>query len=85
MSAIGTKRTSCPLSGVKRTCLLALQMPAFDPKRTSVARRDLDRSKKYRTGFRRDHCEAVFLFWPAHFPPVSECMRRLVKQLELSS
>ena len=25
----------CPLSGVKRTCLFALQMSAFDPKRTS--------------------------------------------------
>src|SRR5262245_3179832 len=26
---------TCPLSGVKRTCLCALQMSAFDPKRTS--------------------------------------------------
>ena len=39
MSAIGTKRTyrvhrTCPLSGVKRTCPFALQMSAFDPKRT---------------------------------------------------
>src|SRR5262245_30786787 len=25
---------TCPLSGVKRTCLFALQMSAFDPKRT---------------------------------------------------
>ena len=24
----------CPLSGVKRTCLFALHMSAFDPKRT---------------------------------------------------
>jgi hypothetical protein len=40
MSAIGTKRTwpsacTCPLLGVKRTCLFALHMSAFDPKRTS--------------------------------------------------
>ena len=40
MSAIGTKRTfrqlrcTCPLLGVKRTCHFALQMSAFDPKRT---------------------------------------------------
>ena len=39
MSAIGTKRTcllhrTCPLLGVKRTWLFALQMSAFDPKRT---------------------------------------------------
>ena len=35
-SAIGTKRTGapCPLSGVKRTSRFALQMSAFDPKRT---------------------------------------------------
>ena len=26
---------TCPLSGVKRTCPFALQMSAFDPKRTS--------------------------------------------------
>ena len=26
----------CPLSGVKRTCLLALHMSAYDPKRTSL-------------------------------------------------
>jgi hypothetical protein len=25
---------TCPLLGVKRTCLFALQMSAFDPKRT---------------------------------------------------
>ena len=39
MSAIGTKRTSLVaphmfLSGVKRTCRFALQMSAYDPKRT---------------------------------------------------
>ena len=40
MSAFGTKRTlryrtcECPLLGVKRTWLFALQMSAFDPKRT---------------------------------------------------
>ena len=39
MSAIGTKRTSlvhrkCLLLGVKRTCLFALHMSAYDPKRT---------------------------------------------------
>ena len=38
-SAIGTKRTcrlrrTCPLLGVKRTCVGALQMSANDPKRT---------------------------------------------------
>ena len=27
-------RMECPLSGVKRTCLFASQMSAFDPKRT---------------------------------------------------
>jgi hypothetical protein len=26
----------CPLSGVKRTCLLALHMSAYDPKRTEL-------------------------------------------------
>ena len=43
MSAIGTKRTyrscttrTCLLSGVMRTYLFALQMSAFDPKRTSA-------------------------------------------------
>ena len=40
MSAIGTSghaelRCTCLLSGVKRTCRFALQMSAFDPKRTS--------------------------------------------------
>ena len=44
MSAIGTKRTSlvatpCPLLGVKRTCLFALQMSANDPKRTLTAQK----------------------------------------------
>ena len=44
MSANGTKRTyacalQCPLSGVKRTCLFALHMSAFDPKRTLSATR----------------------------------------------
>ena len=39
MSAFGPKQTSllrrtCPLSGVKRTSVDALQMSAFDPKRT---------------------------------------------------
>ena len=42
MSAIGTKRTyelhrTCPLLGVKRTCLFALHMSAIDPKRTSAS------------------------------------------------
>src|SRR5262249_43435017 len=37
---VGCKRLcgafhSCPLSGVKRTCLFAARMSAFDPKRTS--------------------------------------------------
>ena len=27
---------TCPLSGAKRTCLFALQMSAYDPKRTSA-------------------------------------------------
>ena len=27
----------CPLLGVKRTCLFALHMSAYDPKRTSLA------------------------------------------------
>jgi len=29
---------TCPLSGVKRTCRFAMQMSAFDPKRTWVRR-----------------------------------------------
>src|SRR6516162_1981889 len=42
MSAIGQKRTShashlMSLLGVKRTCLFALHMSAFDPKRTSAS------------------------------------------------
>ena len=28
---------TCPLVGVKRTCRIALQMSAYDPKRTSVS------------------------------------------------
>ena len=31
-------RKECPLLGVKRTCRFALQMSAFDPKRTSASR-----------------------------------------------
>ena len=44
MSAIGTKRTyelvhcTCLLLGVKRTCHFALQMSAYDPKRTLAVR-----------------------------------------------
>ena len=30
----GRVHCTCPLSGVKRTCLFALQMSAYDPKRT---------------------------------------------------
>jgi hypothetical protein len=42
MSAFGPKQTSplsctCPLSGVKRTCRVAL-MSAFDPKRTTLSK-----------------------------------------------
>ena len=31
----------CPLSGVKRTCLFALHMSAYDPKRTLALINDL--------------------------------------------
>ena len=48
MSAIGTKQTSpnartCPLLGEKRTCSFALQMSAYDPKRTSPNRHNAAR------------------------------------------
>ena len=33
---------SCPLLGVKRTCLFALQMSAFDPKRTPERQKEKD-------------------------------------------
>jgi hypothetical protein len=35
MLALSNLTRECPLSGVKRTCPFALQMSAYDPKRTS--------------------------------------------------
>ena len=36
MLKLGALVRFCPLSGVKRTCLLALHMSAYDPKRTGL-------------------------------------------------
>ena len=42
------KRVSrgCPLSGVKRTCVFALQMSAYDPKRTFAMQKCTARRKR---------------------------------------
>jgi hypothetical protein len=37
LSGHANSSEQCPLSGVKRTCLFALRMSAFDPKRTLAA------------------------------------------------
>ena len=42
-------RCKCPLSGVKRTCRVALHMSAYDPKRTSVILTE-PRLNRYDTG-----------------------------------
>src|SRR5260221_12065065 len=47
--------TQCPLSGEKRTCLFALQMSAYDPKRTSDTRsRTCANHSKHRCGAQGD-------------------------------
>ena len=44
LADIGLVHCTCPLLGVKRTCRFALQMSAFDPKRTSAGTQSITSS-----------------------------------------
>ena len=44
---------TCPLSGVKRTCRVALHMSAFDPKRTLVTSYSASKSASFKWTWRR--------------------------------
>ena len=66
-SGHSNRRHECPLSGVKRTCRFALQMSAFDPKRTSRHRLGLANYYSSRRQFLRAEQSGIALLALSNF------------------